>query len=77
MDVDRQGERQRHGRNDPTIAAMDEPNVTRHVRARTLMTVHAHPDDETVGTAGVMARAAVPVSAMAAKTSITAYPLFL
>ena len=29
--------------------------MTRH-RPRTLMTVHAHPDDESIGTGGLMAR---------------------
>ena len=34
---------------------MDEPEAT--ARPLTLMTVHAHPDDETIGTGGVMAKA--------------------
>ena len=36
---------------------MDEPNVTVPTYRLTLMTVHAHPDDETIGTGGVMAKA--------------------
>jgi N-acetyl-1-D-myo-inositol-2-amino-2-deoxy-alpha-D-glucopyranoside deacetylase len=36
---------------------MDEPDVTEPSHPLTLMTVHAHPDDETIGTGGVMAKA--------------------
>jgi N-acetyl-1-D-myo-inositol-2-amino-2-deoxy-alpha-D-glucopyranoside deacetylase len=36
---------------------MDEPDATIPSRPLTLMTVHAHPDDETIGTGGVMAKA--------------------
>jgi len=36
---------------------MDEPDATDPIHRLTLMTVHAHPDDETIGTGGVMAKA--------------------
>jgi N-acetyl-1-D-myo-inositol-2-amino-2-deoxy-alpha-D-glucopyranoside deacetylase len=36
---------------------MDEPDATIPAHRLTLMPVHAHPDDETIGTGGVMARA--------------------
>jgi N-acetyl-1-D-myo-inositol-2-amino-2-deoxy-alpha-D-glucopyranoside deacetylase len=36
---------------------MDEPDAAPAVHQLTLMTVHAHPDDETIGTGGVMAKA--------------------
>ncbi len=36
---------------------MDEPDIAQLARRLTLMAVHAHPDDETIGTGGSMARA--------------------
>jgi N-acetyl-1-D-myo-inositol-2-amino-2-deoxy-alpha-D-glucopyranoside deacetylase len=44
------------GPEDPIGGPRYDPTMT-DTRARTLMTVHAHPDDETIGTGGLMARA--------------------
>jgi len=44
---------------DPTADTAADPTLAPPTHRPTLMTVHAHPDDETIGTGGTMARAVV------------------